>query len=234
MTDNFREFTTRRSIVVEAGQAEALRETLARLREEVGELRASRERLALAGDADRRAIERELHDGVQQHLVALAVNLQLATPLVEAEPAAARKLLEEMGHDVQQALDETAHLAQRIYAPLLTARDLAPALRAAAVSAGIPASVEVEAGSRYAPEVAWTVYLCWLEVLRHAGHQSRPMVIVREGERALAFEVVADCADSDAELLRLRDRVEALGGRLTIRSEPRRGTRVAGSLPLSR
>ena len=72
------------------------------------ELRASRKRLVLAADADRRSIERDLHDGVQQHLVALAVNLQLARGLVDADPAAAKALLEEMGRDVQQALDETA------------------------------------------------------------------------------------------------------------------------------
>jgi signal transduction histidine kinase len=207
-------------------------ETLDRLRDDVAELRASRERLVLAADADRRRIERELHESVQQHLVALAVNLQLAGPLVDSDPAAAKALLEEMGRDVQYALDETAQLAQRIYPPLLETGGLAAGLRAAAVNAGVPASVEVAAGSSYPPEFARTVYLCWLEALEHAGAEARATITVREEDGALKFDVVEDAARSGAGFERLRDRVEALGGRLTIRSEPGCGTRVSGSLPL--
>ena len=227
---------------MEARHVEELRDTLDRLRLEVTELRASRKRIVLASDADRRRIERELHESVQQHLVALAVNLQLAGGLVDADPAAAKALLEQMGRDVQQALDEAAQLAQRIYPALLEGRGFAAALRSAAAGAGIPASVDVPAGATYPPEVAWTVYLCCLEALEHAGAGARAAVTVRDEEGALAFEVVEDgvarsagaAARSDAGLDRLRDRVEALGGRLTIRSEPGRGTRVSGSLPLSR
>jgi signal transduction histidine kinase len=218
---------------VETRQAEALRETLDRLRAEVVELRASRERLVLAADADRRALERELHDGVQQHLIALAVNLQRASALVEDDLAAAKQLLDEMERDVEQALDETAHLAHRIYPPLLEARDLAATLRAAAVSAGTPASVEVAVGSSCTPEVGLTIYLCWLQALRQAGDEGRPKVTARDEEGALAFEVVAEFDRSDPALARLRDRVEALGGRVTIRSERGREIRVIGSLPLS-
>jgi signal transduction histidine kinase len=205
---------------------------LGRLRLEVVELQTSRRRLALAGDADRRRIERDLHDGVQQHLVALAVNLQLARQLADADPSAAKTLLEEMGRDVEQALDETAQLAQRIYPPLLDARGLAAALRSAAVGAGISASVEVAAEPRYAPEVAAAVYWCCLEAFEHAGAGARATVTVRDEEGAVAFEVIDDGSRSGAGLDRLRDRVEALGGRLTIHSEARRGTRVCGSLPL--
>jgi signal transduction histidine kinase len=234
MTDNFQKSTTRRSIALEDRRVEKLRDRLDRLRLEVEELRASRKRLVLVADADRRRIERHLHGGVQQHLVALAVNLQLAGPLVDADPAAAKELFEEMGRDVQQALDETAQLAQRIYPPLLDARGLAAALRSAAVSAGVPASVKVAAGMSYPPEVAWTVCLCWLEALKHAGDEARATVTVRQEEGELAFEIVEDGARSDAGLERLRDRVEALGGRLTMRSQRGHGTRVSGSLPLSR
>jgi signal transduction histidine kinase len=171
---------------------------------------------------------------VQQHLIALAVNLQVAGPLADTDPAAAKALLEEMGRDVQHALDEAAQLAQRIYPPLLEAGGLVAALRSAAASAGIPASVEVAAAATYPPEVAWTVYLCCLEVLEHAGTGARATITVRDDEGGLAFEVRESGARSDAGLDRLRDRVEALGGRLTIQSEPGHGTRVSGSLPLSR
>ena len=115
---------------------------------EVAELHAARRRLVLAADADRRSIERELHEGVQQDLVALAVSLQLATQAVESDPAAAKELLEEMARDVQQAIAETAKLAQRIHPPLLEPGGLAAALRAAAVSSGVRGSVEVAAGRR--------------------------------------------------------------------------------------
>jgi len=234
MTDNFRRFTNRRSIALEARHVDALRETLDRLSLEAAELRASRKRLVLAADADRRLIERDLHAGVQQHLIALAVNLQLASRLLDSDPAAANALLEEMGHDVQQALDETAQLARRIYAPLLEANGLAAALRSAAVGAGISARVEVAAGASYPPELAGTVYLCCLEALEHAGAGGRATLEVRSEGGMVVFELVEDGVRSEAGLDRLRDRVEALGGRLTIGPEPGRGTRVSGSLPLVR
>ena len=210
---------------------DAPRETLERLRAEVAELRAARKRLVLAGDVDRRSIERSLHGGVQQHLVALAVRLQLAQSALEADPAGAKALLEEMSRDVQDALDEAAQLAQRIYMPLLEL-GLAAALRSAAVSSGVPASVEVSAGSSYPPEFLHTVYTCWLDALAHAG-DTRTSITVREDDGVLAFEVVGE-PRPDAEIDRLRDRVEALGGVLTVRDEPGGGARFSGSLPLAR
>jgi signal transduction histidine kinase len=233
-TDSLGESTTRRSITLEAEQIEALRDELERLRAEVTELRASQKRLVLAADADRRAIERDLHDGVHQHLVALAVNLQLAGEAAGSDPAAAKTLLEEMGRDVQEALYETALLAQRIYPTTLEADSLAALLRLAAVNAGIPASVDVSAGSIYPAEVGMTVYLCWLDTLTRGSGDTRVTISVREGEDVLAFEVMGDAPHSDADLERVRDRVEALGGRLTVESDAGRGTRVYGSLPLSR
>ena len=226
---------------MEAPHVQALREELDRLRVEVADLRVSRERLVLAADVDRNRIERDLHEGIQQLLVALAVNLQLAGPLVGTDPAAAKALLEEMGRDVQQALDETGGLAQRIYPAMLEAGGLAAALRSAAVSAGTPASVEVAAGSTCPPEVARTIYWCWLEALEHAGGEGRAKVTVREEEGALSFELVEEDArpaaaagGSGTRLDRLRDRVDALGGRLAVESDAGHGTRVYGSLPLSR
>jgi signal transduction histidine kinase len=193
----------------------------------------------VAADADRRRIERDLHDGPQQQLVALAANLQLARQVADADPAAVKALLEEMGRNVQQALGETGKLAHRIYPPLLDAGGLAVALRAAAVSVGVPTRIDVAAGAGYPPEVAGAVYFCCLEVLEGAGDGARATVTVRDEDGALVFEVVVDGAGSAAPafnglLTRLRDRVEALGGQLTVRSEPGQGTRVSGSLPLSR
>jgi signal transduction histidine kinase len=224
---------TRRSIALQAQEDQALAQTLERLRAEVAELRASRERLVKGADDDRRTIERALHEGVQQHLVALSVNLQLAKSSA-ADPAAARALLEEMEGDVQHALDEAAQLAQRIYAPLLEIGGLAAALRSAAVSAGVPASVDVSAGSSYRPEMARTILLCWLATLENHEGEAPTTISVRDDEEALAFEIVGSAARSETAFVRLRDRVEALGGRLTIRSERANETRVSVTLPLSR
>jgi signal transduction histidine kinase len=207
---------------------------LKRLSAEIEELRASRKRLVLAADADRRTIEGDLHDGVHQHLVALAVTLQLVGQAADSDPAEAKTLLEEMGRDVQQALDETALLAQRIYPTTLEADGFAALLRSAALNAGVRASVDVAAGSNYPPEVGMTVYLCWLDALARGSGETRLTIRVRENEDALDFEVVGDAPRSDADLARVRDRVEALGGRLTMTSGHDGGIRVSGSLPLSR
>ena len=133
-----------------------------------------------------------------------------------------------MGRDVEQALAETTQLAQRTYPPFLDAGGLATELRSAAASAGVRARIEVAAGSRCPPEVAWTVYLCWVEALERAGNEAQATITVREREGTLAFEIGAQGDRSSSGLERLRDRIEALGGRLKVESDC-----VSGSLPLS-
>jgi signal transduction histidine kinase len=179
--------------------------------------------LVLAADDDRRKIERALHDGVQQHLVALAVNLQLAQRLVDDDPAAAKALLDELGRDVSHALEEAAQLAQMIHPPLLESGGLAAALRAAASSAGVTSSVDVQTTATYPLEVVTTVYLCWLEALNGATVGAPVTISVRKAEGGLSFEI-GGCEPLPDRLL---DRVEALGGQLE-----NTGTGVAGSLPL--
>jgi signal transduction histidine kinase len=206
---------------------------MARLRGEVAALQASRMRLALAAEAERRSIERALHDGVQQQLVGLAANLDLATASVDVDPAEALRLLGELRRDVREALEETRKLAQWIYPPLLESGGLSVALRSAAVDADVPIRIDIAMeGAVGSPEIAGVIYFCCLDVLERADAGTPLAVTVWDEEGTLAFEVVADC-DVDAELPS-RDRVEALGGRLTIRQEPNHQTRVAGSLPLSR
>lgn len=211
-----------------------MQQELDRLRGEIANLRAAQERLVLAADADRRTIERDLHDGVHQHLVALATTLQLARLATDSDPASAKTLLEEMSRDVRQALHETALLAQSIYPSTLELSGLAALLRAAAVNADVLATVDVGDGSSHAPEVAMTVYLCWLALLARGSNETQVTIRVREAEDALTFELVGNGADSEAELDRLQDRVEALGGRLMIEPDPGGGIRLSGSLPLTR
>lgn len=206
---------------------------LEQMRVEVEELRASLKRLVVATDGDRRLVERELHDGLQQHLIALAVSLQLAGQAADSDPAAAKALLEEMSRDVQHALDATSKLAQRIYPATLEAGGLGALLRSAAVSAGVPASVDVAAPSNHPPEVVVTLYLCWLNMLACGSADTSSRITVTESDDVLAFDVVGGaCADADLDYL--RNRVEALGGELAINAGSRDGTRISGSLPLSR
>jgi signal transduction histidine kinase len=184
----------------------------------------------LAADADRRAIERGLHDGLQQRLVALAASLELARVTGDADPEGMKALLFQLGSDVQEAIDEAARLAHRIYPPLLDAGGLRAALRAAAATARVPIRVGVSGDDANSTEVAATVYFCCVEVLDHA--RAGATVDVRAEGDTLSFEVVADVARAD--LGALRDRVEALGGSLTTGPDPGGGTRISGALPLSR
>lgn len=201
------------------------------MRAEIAALRASRERLVLAADAERRSIERELHGGLQQHLVALAVRLQLAESALDTDPAAAKALLDEMSRDVQEATEEASRLAHRTYVPLLEL-GLAAALRSAAVSVGVPGTVEVSADSSHPPEILQTVHTCWVDALAHAGDPP-PAIGVREEDSALIVEVVRDTRP-ESRLDAFRDRVEALGGTLTVQPDPDGAVRVTASLPLSR
>jgi signal transduction histidine kinase len=190
------------------------------------------ERLVLAADADRRAIERDLHNGTHQYLIALATVLQLARQAAKSDPAALDALLDEMERDVRQALEETALLAQRIYPSTLELGSLAVLLRTAAVQAGVQATVEVTAGSPNPPELAMTVYLCWLAVLASATNETHVTISVREVGDALTFELAGEGSAGDLD--RLRDRVEALRGHLTSELGPAGVTRLSGSLPLRR
>lgn len=163
----------------------------------------------------RKRIERDLHDGVQQDLVAIVVKLQLARRLAETDPAAAAALLDEIRGDAQAALDATRGLAGRIYPPRLDSVGLRAALKAEAPEA----TVDVSLGAQCPEEVAACIYVCCLELLPGAS-----AITVREDGDAVAFDVLSP---DTPDLTGVADRVEALGGRLA--TEP---GRVSGSLPV--
>jgi signal transduction histidine kinase len=218
-------------------------ESVERLRVEIEELNASRARLVDAADAERRALERQLHDGVQQQLVAIAVNLQLAGGLCETDATSARALLDEVGRDARAALDGLRRLAAELYPPLLDACGLVIALRSAGADAGIVTHVEADALPTGQPELAASVYFCCLEALRnaalHAGAGAKARISIGVEEERLVFEIADDgCGfvtgqPSEGGLRRIGDRVAALGGRLEIASVPGHGTSVSGILPLT-
>jgi len=199
------------------------------LRREVAELNASRERLVLDGDAERRRLERDLHEGLQQRLVALSVSVQRAALRVKTEPTAVVTELDEIARQVQDALGEAARLAERIYTPLLEQSGrLGAALRAAAVSASVTSTVQVTVVPSCPPEIAHTIVLCWFEALERSQPGTHPAIDVHIEDHSFVFEIV-----SAAGLERMRDRVEALGGRLTLETTSAGSTRATGTLPLA-
>ena len=215
----------------------------ARVDEQVTELRASRTRVVLAADAERRRIERDLHDGAQQHLIGLAVQLRLARELSDSEPAKAQEILAGLDDEIQETLERLRDLAHGIYPPLLQDRGLADALAAAALRAPIAARVHAHDLGRYPPDVEATVYFCCLEALqnaaKHAGDGAAVTVRVHADNGGLSFDVTDDGAGFDVGsgragvgMTNMRDRVGALGGALQVDSTPGRGTTISGSIPL--
>ncbi len=203
-----------------------------RLQEEVVQLRRSRARLLLTADGDRRAIERALHGGLQQQLVALAVNLGRVAGLMDEDPVAAKALLGELGADVRQGIDEAARLAQRIYPyRLLEVRGLASALRSSADRADVAVTIRVSAAAGHTSESIAGIYWCCAEVLSAAPAGTQATISVVDAEGGLGFEVGVAGGYPDERLERLRDRVEALGGRLTVEDQGEGASRVAGTVP---
>jgi signal transduction histidine kinase len=203
------------------------------LRVESDDLRASRKRLALAADAERRGLERALHDGVQQQLVGFAANLELAARSMDADPAAAKDVLAEMARDIRDAMDQARMLADRIYPPQLEVGGLVAALRSAAADASVPARIEIAHDSTYPPEVAGALYFCCRDLFENVSAGSTVAIKTRSDGGAIAFDIVVD-GDLLADRSLLADRIEALGGRCAIESGSGHRTQVIGSLPLRR
>ena len=212
------------------------------LQRRLEELRASRQRLVSAQDAERRRLERNLHDGAQQHLVALKVKLRLAELLAAKDPEKAKLTLQQLKADTDEALETLRDLARGIYPPLLAEKGLATALQSQARKSTVPVDIDAGGIGRYPQEVEATVYFCVLEALQNIqkyAKASRACLRLRDGDGALLFEVEDDGRGFDVEhaskgagLTNMTDRVDAIGGVLRIRSSLGGGTTVAGSLPL--
>jgi signal transduction histidine kinase len=221
----------------------ALQASLDEVRRQAEALQASRSRIVAAADAERRRIERNLHDGAQQHLVALAVKVRLAQQLATRDMAKANAVLDELGGDLEDALQELRDLAHGIYPPLLADKGLAEALASAARRAVIPTEVRATDLGRYAAETEAAVYFCCLEALqnatKHAGEGARATIRLWEEEGGLLFEVADDGAGFDVRqkgisggFTNMNDRLGAIGGSLRVESAPGRGAKVAGVIPL--
>jgi signal transduction histidine kinase len=202
------------------------------LRRQIEELRASRKRLALAADDERRGIERALHEGVQQDLVGLAANLEVVAGSIDSDPAAAKALLDELQRETRLALTEMQELANRVFPALLESGGLVAELRAAASRAGVPVELAADVPITVPPELAGAVYFCALDAFERAPAGTSVSMSLRGEEDALAFEIDVE-GDLGSERRAPHDRVEALGGQVAITAGSGRTT-LAGSLPISR
>ena len=222
----------------------ALQQSLDDLRRQAAELQASRARIVAAADSERRRIERNLHDGAQQHLTALAIKLRLVSDLAEQDHAQAKTLLEEASCEVHDAVREVRDLAHGIYPPLLAESGLPAALSAAARRSTLPTSVDAARLGRYPAEVEATVYFCCLEAIqnacKHAGAGATLTLRVTEDAGTLTFQVADNGKGFDAQaqgrgagFLNMTDRLGALGGSLQVESAPQQGTTVSGTVPVS-
>jgi signal transduction histidine kinase len=205
------------------------------------EVRASRARIQAGADRERRRIERNLHDGAQQRLVALRIQIELIEELAHDDPEEAARKLHALGEGVDATLDEIRALARGVYPPLLQDAGLGEALRAAALNAPVPTRVEPNGIGRYPQDVESAVYFCCLEAMQNAAKHARGVRTVSVSLRrddALRFQVRDDGAGFDPStsrngsgLTNMRDRMVAVGGQLNLRSSGT-GTVVTGSVPL--
>jgi signal transduction histidine kinase len=207
------------------------------------ELRASRQRLVGAQDAERRRLERNLHDGAQQHLVALKVKLGLAEMLLDRDPVKAQTTLVQLKADADEALETLRDLARGIYPPLLADKGLTAALESQARKAAVEVTVHGDGIGRYPREVEAAVYFSVLEAMqnvqKYAG-ASRVVIRLREEPDRLAFAVEDDGCGFDiatvsrgSGLTNMEDRLDALGGSLHVVSSIGQGTSLQGWLAIT-
>jgi signal transduction histidine kinase len=205
------------------------------------ELRASRQRIVETQDAERRRIERDIHDGAQQHLVALAVKLRMARTYAERDPARAGPALTDVRELIEGALDNLRALSRGIYPPVLAERGVVAALRAQAKeAAGMKTTVSARGVERLDPAIEAAIYFCCLEAVQNAAKHGAGCATVRlEGAGSeLRFTITDDGPGFDPEtatrgsgMQNMEDRIAAVGGSFEIRSAPGAGSTVAGSVP---
>ncbi|MGN6168663.1 MAG: sensor histidine kinase [Solirubrobacteraceae bacterium] len=216
----------------------------AELRASQAELAASRIRLVEAADAERRRIERDLHDGVQQQLVGLRIKLDLAAEMLREDPGRGQQALGAVKAQMDDALEELRSLARGIYPPVLHEYGLASALRSIADRSSTPITIRAAGLPRSKEEVELAVYFCCLEALqnivKHAGPEPGATVTLWQDGTQLRFVVNDSGVGFDSEicspgngLTNMRDRIEAVGGTLEVISQRGHGTSVQGALPVA-
>lgn len=213
------------------------------LQQRLVELQESRKRIVAAQDEERRRMERDIHDGAQQHLVSMAVKLGLAKNILARDPQKASALLEEVKKTNDEAVETLRDLARGLFPQILTERGLPAALHAHVAKAGLGARVESErlAGARFDIEVEANVFFCIREAIQNATkHAPGAPITVRLSAHDgwVAFSVIDQGPGFDPSRVRLgsglqnmKDRMEALGGTLEVVSSPGSGTQISGRVP---
>ncbi len=223
-------------LVIAWNNAAALRVSENMLAERAAQLEASRNRLITAADEERRRLERDLHDGAQQHLVALAVLIQLART---AEHDRYQPLLIEASGLVETAIAEIRRLAHGIYPPLLVSGGLAQALPAVAVRASVPVRLNLAGLGRYPASIETALYFCCSEALqnaaKHGGPDTAVTITAHADDRMLTLTISDtgrgfDPATIGTGLTNMTDRLSAIGGNLVFDTAPGRGTRVTAAI----
>jgi signal transduction histidine kinase len=207
----------------------------------VEELRASRQRLVAAQDGELRRIERNIHDGAQQQLVALAVKVRMAEGVVKRDAGRALEILAGVREDAADTLESLRDLARGIYPPLLADQGLTAALEAQARKAIVPVEVRSDGIGRFPQEVEATAYFCCLEAMQNAAKYadaSRVQIDLAVADGHLRFEVADDGKGFDpastprgSGLQNMVDRLDAVGGAVEIRSARGSGTTLIGRIP---
>jgi signal transduction histidine kinase len=209
----------------------------------IEELQESRRRIVTAQDERARKLERDIHDGAQQQLVALSVKLGLAEQLVSRDADKTTRLLTELKADAADALENVRDLARGIYPPVLADHGLGAALEAQARKSPVPVRLSANGSGRYPTEIEAAVYFCCLEALQNiAKYAEANDATIRLGRSNgdLTFEVTDDGRGFDpatiegSGLTNMRDRVEAVGGALDVSSTPGSGTTIRGRIPVER
>jgi PAS domain S-box-containing protein len=203
------------------------------------ELLASRARIVSAADEARRRLERNLHDGAQQHLVGLALTLRLARRKLESDPAFVAELLDEALSDLATATDELRELARGLHPAVLTEGGLRPALVSLAKRAGVPVEIAASPEDRLDPTVEITAYFVVAEALTNVARYAEASAAVVHVERTdgvLHVEVRDDgrggaTMNGGSGLRGLLDRVSAIGGTLSVESPEGVGTQLRAELP---
>jgi signal transduction histidine kinase len=211
----------------------------AELRAHLDELRASRARIVEAADAERRRLERDLHDGTQQRLVSVAMALGLAQSRLESDPGEVRRILEQTRGTLDDALQELRELSQGVHPAILTERGLAPALQELAYRAPVPIELRLVLDERLPQPVEAAAYFVVAEALTNvAKYASATQASVRVERRdGDAIVEVSDDGQGGADpgrgsgLRGLADRVEALGGGLVVESPRGAGTHLRAEIP---
>ena len=208
-----------------------------------GELRASRERLIEAQDAERRRLERDLHDGAQQHLVALTVNLSLARAIVGSAPDRAAAVLSRQSAAADVAIETLSTLSRGIYPRQLAEEGLGAALRSAVAGSALPVTVVTQDVPRLPSPVEAALYFCCVEAVQNAAkHSAAGTVAVRMVEASdgwkltvtddgIGFDRDPDAAPTGAGLANMRDRLDAVGGTVEVTSLAMAGTTVTATVP---